>query len=183
MLQRIREVLTSLRLTIVVLGVLMVLVVACTLAQVSMGTYGAVNAYIRSWFVWWHVPGTHFSMVVFPGGALAGLVLGVNLVAAQLSRLELSWRKSGMWVIHAGLILLVAGEFVTSLVQTESRLAIVEGRRSATSSASGSSSWCSSTAAHPIATRSTRCLRMRCGAGGGWRCRTFRSSSRSSATW
>lgn len=122
------DVLTSLKLTIVALAALMVLVVACTLAQVSMGTLGAVNAYIRSWFVWWHVPGTGFSIVVFPGGALTGLVLMVNLVAAQVKRLTLSWSKLGMWTIHAGLILLVAGEFVTSMMQTESRLSIQQGQ-------------------------------------------------------
>lgn len=126
--ERLWNALTSLKLTIVALGALMVLVVACTLAQVSLGTLGAVNAYIRSWFVWWHIPGTHLSIIVFPGGALAGLVLMVNLIAAQIRRLELSWRKFGMWIIHAGLILLVVGEFVTSMVQTESRLTIEQGQ-------------------------------------------------------
>jgi hypothetical protein len=124
---RVVDLFTSLKLTIVVLSVLMLLVVACTLAQVSLGTFGAVNKYIRAWFVWWHVPGTAFSVVVFPGGALAGLVLLVNLVAAQLRRLELSWHKAGLWIVHIGLILLVTGEFVTGLVQTESRLTFVEG--------------------------------------------------------
>ena len=36
----------------------MVLVVACTLAQVDLGTFGAVNAYIRSFLVWCRLPGT-----------------------------------------------------------------------------------------------------------------------------
>ncbi len=43
---------TSLKLTIVCLAALMVLVVACTLAQVRLGTLGAVNLYMRSWFYW-----------------------------------------------------------------------------------------------------------------------------------
>lgn len=124
---RIGDALTSLKLTIAALSVLMVLVVACTLAQVSMGTLGAVNAYIRSWFVWYHLPGTSVSVAVFPGGGLAGLVLLVNLIAAQLKRLELSWRKLGLWIIHAGLILLFVGEFVTSFAQVESRMSIIEG--------------------------------------------------------
>jgi len=42
------DALTSLKFTIVCLILLMVLVVACTLAQVDLGTFGAVNAYIRS---------------------------------------------------------------------------------------------------------------------------------------
>ena len=52
----------------------------------------------------------------------------VNLVAAQLRRLELSWRKAGLWVVHAGLILLFVGEFVTGAFQVETQLAIEEGQ-------------------------------------------------------
>ena len=37
---------------------LMVLVVGCTLAQVDMGTYGAVHRFMNCFLVWWHVPGT-----------------------------------------------------------------------------------------------------------------------------
>jgi len=122
------DALTSLKLSIVCLAMLMVLVVACTLAQVSLGTLAAVNLFIRSFFIWWAVPGTGWSIAVFPGGALVGLVLALNLVAAQAKRLELSWKKAGLWIIHAGLILLFAGEFVTSAFQVETRLAIEEGQ-------------------------------------------------------
>ncbi len=52
------DALTSLKFTIVCLILLMVLVVACTLAQVDLGTFGAVNAYIRSLLVWCRLPGT-----------------------------------------------------------------------------------------------------------------------------
>lgn len=122
------DVLTSLKLAIVCLAALMVLVVACTLAQVRLGMLGAVNAYIRSFVVWYDIPNSAWSIPVFPGGATVGLILGTNLVAAQLKRLELSWKKAGLWVIHAGLILLFVGEFVTSAMQTDSRLTIEEGQ-------------------------------------------------------
>lgn len=119
---------TSLKLTIACLAALMVLVVACTLAQVKLGTWGAVEVYMRAWLVWTDLPGTRIRVPVFPGGALVGLVLLVNLVAAQGKRLELSWRKSGLWISHAGLVLLVAGEFVTGVFQVESQLAVEEGQ-------------------------------------------------------
>jgi hypothetical protein len=119
--------LTSLKLAIGCLAALMVLVVACTLAQVNLGTWGAVDLYIRSWVVWWDA-GNGWSIAVFPGGALLGLVLGLNLIAAQTRRLELSWKKAGLWVVHAGLILLVVGEFVTAAYQVDSRLTIEEGQ-------------------------------------------------------
>ena len=122
------DAITSLKLTIACLAALMVLVVACTLAQVNLGTLAAVSTYMRSPFVWWQVPQSTVSIPVFPGGALVGMVLAVNLLAAQLKRLELSWKKAGLWIVHAGLILLVAGEFVTSLYQVDDRLAIEEGQ-------------------------------------------------------
>ena len=125
---RIWDAITSLKLTLVCLVLLMVLVVACTLAQANLGTFAAVNAYVRSFLVWWAVPGTAFSIPIFPGGGLVGLLLLVNLIAAQVRRLELSWRKTGLWIVHAGLILLFVGEFVTSAFQREMQLTIEEGQ-------------------------------------------------------
>lgn len=122
------DVITSLKLTIWCLAILMVLVVGCTLAQVSLGTWGAVEIYMRSWIVWWRLPATAISLPVFPGGALVGLVLMLNLAAVQLRRLERSWKKSGLWIVHAGLILLFVGEFVTGVYQVDTRLAVEVGQ-------------------------------------------------------
>ncbi len=58
LLDMLLDVVSSLKLTIVCLAALMVLVVACTLAQVHLGTFGAVAKYMRSWLVWWDIPGT-----------------------------------------------------------------------------------------------------------------------------
>jgi hypothetical protein len=123
--QKVWDFITSLSLTITCLSFLMILVVACTLAQVRLGTLGAVNLYMRSWFYW--MPLGDLSIPIFPGGALVGLVLVVNLVAAQARRLELSWKKAGIWVVHAGLIVLIVGEFVSGGFQVDARLAFEEG--------------------------------------------------------
>ena len=120
--------LTSLRLTIVCLAALMVLVTAATLAQVGMGTVGAVNAYMRSYLVWWNIPNSQWMIPVFPGGATVGLVLMVNLVAAQAVRLQATWSKAGLWLVHLGLILFVGGEFVSGMFQVESQMAIENGQ-------------------------------------------------------
>jgi hypothetical protein len=120
------DALTSLKLTIICLAALMLLVVACTLAQVRLGTLGAVNLYMRSWFFWMSFDG--LSIPIFPGGATVGLVLIVNLIAAQLKRIELSWSKAGLWIVHLGLILLFVGEFVTSAYQVDARLAFEQGQ-------------------------------------------------------
>ena len=127
-LSRMLDTFLSLKLTIVCLGMLMVLVVACTLAQVDMGTNGAVNAFMRSFVVWWKPAGQTFSIPVFPGGATVGLILGVNLVASQLRGLARTWAKLGLWLVHIGLILLVAAEFISAAFQVDARLTIEEGQ-------------------------------------------------------
>jgi hypothetical protein len=119
--------LASLQLAIICLAFLMLLVVLCTLAQVDLGTLGAVNKYMRSVFVWWYPGGGTFCLPVLPGGALVGTVLTVNLCVATVRRLELSWKKAGLWIVHAGLILLVAGEFISGAFQVDSRMRIEEG--------------------------------------------------------
>ena len=125
---RVLDALLSLKVTIVCLALLMVLVVACTLAQVDMGTNGAVNAFMRSFVVWWKPSGQSFSLPVFPGGATVGVFLAFNLIASQLRGLERSWRKIGLWLVHIGLMLLVAGEFVSAAFQVDARLTIEEGQ-------------------------------------------------------
>jgi hypothetical protein len=130
------DVITSLKLTIVCLAILMVLVLGCTLDQVSLGTWGAVEVYMRAWIVWRPLPGVlarpfgleGVPLPVFPGGAAVGLVLMVNLVAAQARRLELSWKKAGIWIVHAGLILLFVGEFITGVYQVDAYMEIQEGQ-------------------------------------------------------
>ena len=81
--------LASLKLTIVSLMALMVLVIGCTLAQVDLGSFAAVHRFMYAFFLWVHVPGTHYKVPVFPGGALVGLVLLANLLVAQIGRLQL----------------------------------------------------------------------------------------------
>jgi len=127
-LSRIVDGLSSLKLTLVCLALLMVLVVACTLAQVNLGIHLAVDRYIRSFLVWYVPEGTSLRVPVFPGGGLAGGLLLLNLILAQFRRLELSWRKAGLWVVHIGLALLFVGEFATAVLQVESNMAIEEGQ-------------------------------------------------------
>jgi len=114
----------SFQLTVVLLACLMVLVVLCTLAQVEMGTAGAVNAYMRS-FIVWRQP--LLLSIPFPGGALVGLLLALNLIAKTLD-IKLTWQKSGMWLVHAGLVILFAGEFVAGMMQVDTNMSIEVGQ-------------------------------------------------------
>ncbi len=117
----------SMVLALVLLVLLMVEVLLCTFAQKSMGTLEAVNLFMRSWFVWWTPSGGAPALPVFPGGALVGLLLGLNLLAATTKRLDFSKRRLSLWIVHAGLILLFVGEFLTGAFQEDCRMAIDEG--------------------------------------------------------
>ena len=117
----------SFQLTIVLLVLLMCLVVLCTLAQVEMGTQGAVNAYMRSFIVRRQFSGLPFPIPVFPGGALVGLLLTLNLIAKTLD-IKLSWQKAGIWLVHCGLVILFAGEFVAGMMQVDTNMSIEVGQ-------------------------------------------------------
>jgi hypothetical protein len=125
---RLWKFLSSFELTIVTLALLMALVFLCTLAQVQLGTLGAVNHYMRSWLVLWQPKDSTLSIPVFPGGTLVGLVLVLNLIAATIKRLTFTWQKAGLWIVHTGLILLVAGEFATGAFQVDTNMAIEVGQ-------------------------------------------------------
>jgi hypothetical protein len=126
-LKRLADLLSSMRLTQVCLGLLMVLVVACTLLQVPLGTHLAVERTIRSFMVWWTPEWSPVQIPVFPGGGLVGGVLLVNLLFAQFLKLERSRRKAGMWIAHFGVALLFVGEFSTAMFQVESSMPIMVG--------------------------------------------------------
>lgn len=115
------------KVTLVCLVLLMVLVLACTLAQVNLGTDLAMNAVMRTFLVWWKPEGSTWSLPVFPGGGLVGAVMLVNLLA-RLCYLERSRRKAGIWLVHAGLVILFAGEFASALLQVEAHMPIEEGQ-------------------------------------------------------
>jgi hypothetical protein len=121
-------VLCSFQLTVLSMALLMALVLLCTLAQVEMGTMGAVNHYMRAWIVYWAPKESAFLYPVFPGGILVGLVFGLNLFAIMVKRLKFTWAKVGLWVVHVGLVFLVAGEFVSAAYQVDTRMAIEEGQ-------------------------------------------------------
>ena len=126
----------SLRLTVVLLVLSMLLVFIATIAQVNLGVWAVQTKYFRTLFVMARLPGTDLTVPVFPGGYLVGGLLLLNLAAAHVSRLRLTWGKSGLWLTHFGLILLLLGELFTGLWQQESLMRIDQGQTKAYSESS-----------------------------------------------
>jgi hypothetical protein len=128
------SVIASLRLTVVLFALALMVIFCGTLAMREMGLWTAVSTYFRSFYVW--VPFSIFfpsdvkvsGGFPFVGGWTVGTVLCVNLVAAHIARFRYTWKRAGIVIIHTGIFLLMAGELVTGLYATESFLTALEGQ-------------------------------------------------------
>src|SRR5213078_4234224 len=127
MLRKIVDLVTSLKLTIVCLAAGMALIFVGTIAQVHLGIHEAQQRYFQSMLVWWPPEGRGFKIPIFPGGHLIGAVLLVNLIAAHAKRFRWSWRKLGIHLTHAGLIIMLAGGLFTDLFAVESHMRLANG--------------------------------------------------------
>ena len=127
MVNRIVSFFTSLRLTVVCLSLALLLVFIGTLAQVDQGLYVAQNRYFRSLLIYWSPKGADWRIPVLPGGYLLGGILLVNLIAAHIKRFTFTKKKIGIFLIHAGIILLILGQFATDLLQVETHMRLSEG--------------------------------------------------------
>src|SRR5438552_10662266 len=127
MLNKFIDLITSLKLTIVCLAAGMALIFAGTLAQVHLGIHEAQQRYFQSFFVWWPPEGRGLKFPIFPGGHLIGAVLLINLIAAHAKRFRWAWRKLGIHLTHAGLIIMLAGGLFTDLFAVESHMRLANG--------------------------------------------------------
>ncbi len=116
------RVLSSLRLTVVLLSMSMLLIFFGTLDQVHLGIHAAQAKYFRSLFVFWQPSGTDWHVPIFPGGYLIGTLLFFNLVVAHGTRFQLTTKKIGIFLIHAGVVFLLLGELFTGLFAKESMM-------------------------------------------------------------
>lgn len=119
---------TSLKLTVVLLALSIILVFWATLAQVKLGIWGVQQEFFRTFFVLGKIPGTEIPLPLFPGGYTLGGFLLINLLAAHAYRFKFSLKKSGILLTHFGLILLLLGELATSLWQKEFMMRLDEGQ-------------------------------------------------------
>jgi ResB-like family len=127
MVRKVVDLFTSLKLTIVCLAAGMLLIFSGTLAQVHLGIHEAQLRYFQSWLVWWPAEGRGFRIPIFPGGHLIGAVLLINLIAAHTKRFRWTWRKLGIHLTHAGLIIMLAGGLFTDLFAVESHMRLERG--------------------------------------------------------
>jgi len=123
-LKQILKPFASLRLTVALLAMAMILIFAGTWAQIDSDIVVVQHNYFHAWFCWiplgifwWRLPSGALSIpggIPFAGGyTLIGALL-VNLLSAHAVRFKLSWKRSGIILIHLGLIMLLVSEILTS---------------------------------------------------------------------
>jgi hypothetical protein len=122
-----RDFFVSLKLTVVLLALGIVLIFWATLDQTDLGVWGVQHKFFHSLFVLVTIPGTQVPFPAFPGGYLIGGLLLINLICAQVYRFTFTWRKAGIWLTHVGLILLLVGELISGLLQQDYEMTIDEG--------------------------------------------------------
>ena len=128
MSDRLLKSLSSLRLTVILLVLGLVLIFVGTLAQVHEGLYNAQVRYFKSWvIVGVTLFGTKMPWLILPGGYTLGSILLVNLTVAHFTRFKWTWRKSGIFMTHLGIILLLLGQLGTDILSTESAMRLEEG--------------------------------------------------------
>jgi len=121
---------TSLRLTVVLLALSVLLIFFGTLSQVDEGLWKAQKIWFESWIVTaQHLQlfGWKFTVPIFPGGYLIGFTLLAGLIAAFIHRFTWRWDKLGIHLTHGGVILLLLGQLLTQELAIESYIEFKEG--------------------------------------------------------
>lgn len=130
---------SSLRLTVVLLAFSIVLVFFGTLDQSRWGIHETQQLYFESFFVLTPVlalldlmanrvfnPNLAWFVIPLPGGFLLGGLLVVNLLCAHFRYFKASWRKTGIFLIHLGVVLLLISGFLVAFMQEESQMRLDE---------------------------------------------------------
>jgi hypothetical protein len=118
---------TSLRLTVWLLGISVLLIYMGSWAEVEEGLWRGQVRWFQNWWVI-RQPGDAFWVPpVFPAGHTIGLLLVINLVAAHIKRFTWNFQKFGIQLTHFGVIVMLIGQLITDERKVESYMNFSEG--------------------------------------------------------
>ena len=123
------DTLASLKLTVLLLILSMILILLGTLEQVHWGIWHVQKVYFSSWLCFYPMDPTAPLQIPLPAGFTLGALLIINLAFAHVRHFKATAAKVGNLMIHAGLLLLLGGGFVTAIYQEESAMIIPEGEQ------------------------------------------------------
>jgi hypothetical protein len=121
MLKKAIQVLSSLKLTIVLITLLSIIVVWGTFYQVDHGIYAAQKRFFESWFF------VEFLFIPLPGTKTIIALLAVNLIASGVRIFSFRIEKLGILLMHLGTAILIAGSGIAASMINESAITLAEG--------------------------------------------------------
>ena len=118
---------TSFKLATIVLVLMTIVTLFGTLAQVEDGLHSAKVQYFHSWIIADSMGGLP---ILLPGGLLLMLILFVNMTLGALIKVKKRWKGAGLLISHFGMLMLLAGGFVTWAFSTDGYMAMYPGMSS-----------------------------------------------------
>ena len=123
-LNKVLSFLSSIQLALYAFSGLFIIVLVGTFMQFDHGIYYVQKEYFHSLFI--TVPFKGVQLPVFPGGALIGSVLVLNLTLSTLLKIKFTFKNVGLILIHIGFIILLLGGGLSSCVVVESQVYMEE---------------------------------------------------------
>jgi len=120
--------LASYELSVVLLALLLVVVFLGTVEQARIGLYAAQENYFYS-LVAWFPQGAPVASPL-PGGYLLSALLFVNLLCGGVLAAPKRWRRPGLLIGHAGVLMLMGAGFVSFHLADEGHVTLFEGQSS-----------------------------------------------------
>ena len=128
LLKKASNFLASYKLSCALFLLLLLLTYLGTLHQVENGLHQSQKKYFESIFL------IHWAYGVFPvplpGGYLLMMITFVNLFWGAATRFRFHWSKLGFMLIHAGILIMLAGAFVSYVYATNGHMVLYEGQSS-----------------------------------------------------
>lgn len=124
-IQSVFGLLTSMKLTVVLLVILALLTWLGTLAQVDRGIYYVQKEYFESWYVLPRLPWLGI-VLPLPGAVPVLALLFLNLVVGGLARMRWSIRNAGILITHLGIAFLLVAGFVKMEMSYAGHLSLYE---------------------------------------------------------
>lgn len=118
---------TSFKVATAIFVLMTIVTLLGTLAQVDQGLYAAKVKYFHSFFFTDKIFGIP---VLLPGGLLLMLVLFVNMTLGAIVKVKKRWKGLGPLISHFGMLMLLAGGFVTWAFGTDGYMALYPGMSS-----------------------------------------------------
>ncbi len=128
LLKKTSNFIASYKLSCVLFLMLLLLTYLGTIYQVENGLYQSQKKYFESFFL------IHWAYgvlpVPLPGGYLLMIITFINLFWGAVTRFRLKWSHMGFMLMHAGILILLLGAFVSYVYSTNGRMIIYEGETS-----------------------------------------------------